>query len=302
MQLPKQYHRYQKSSQLLCHLSLLFTIIIWGSSFVSIKVLLPQVPANTIALLRFIIASVGLGLFFIVTKQPRLQKHDLAGIMLSGLSGVTIFSVLQNQGLRYAGAADAAIFIAMSPVFITLLSCILLKDRISKLQTIGIFIAFAGSIMVAVDGASLNNFEFDRMRLYGDLLILLSSLAWAVFSIKLKKLLTCYPPVTIMTYSVFVGTVFLIPFSLLEAPFDLAAVGTVEWLNLIYLGLLASGLGNLIWNSALGKVSTVTVGAYLYLSPVVAAFTALLFLNEIPGLYTILGGSVILTGTFFASK
>jgi len=280
---------------------LLFTIILWGSSFVSIKVLLPQVPANTIALLRYIIASIGLGLFFIVTKQPRLQKRDLSGILLSGIFGVTISSVLQNQGLRYAGTADAAIFIAMSPVFITLLSRYALNDKISRMQVIGIAIAFAGSVLVAVDG-SFSNFEFNRLRLYGDLLVLLSSLAWAVFSIKLKKLLKYYPPATVMTYSTIAGTVFLIPFSLLEAPFDLTAVSSVGWMNLIYLGLFSSAVGNLIWNSALGKVSAVTVGAYLYLSPVVAAVTALLFLNEIPGLYTVLGGFIILTGTFFASK
>ncbi|MDD2555166.1 MAG: EamA family transporter [Syntrophaceticus sp.] len=284
-----------------CHLSLLFVIILWGSSFASIKILLPQVPANTIALLRFIIASIGLGLFFVITKQPRLRKRDLPGILLSGISGITIFSVLQNQGLRYAGVTDAAIFIAMSPVFIALLSWVFLKEKISSLQIVGVFIAFAGSVLVATDG-SFNGFGVDKIRLYGDLLVLLSSLAWAVFSITLKKLLIRYPATTIMTYSVFVGTVFLIPFSLLEYPFDLSVVNAAGWLNIIYLGLLASAMGNLIWNTALGKVSAVTAGTYLYLSPVVAAVVSLIFLNEIPTIYTIVGGLIILLGTFFASK
>ena len=284
-----------------CHLSLLFVIILWGSSFASIKILLPQVPANTIALLRFIIASIGLGLFFVITKQPRLRKRDLPGILLSGISGITIFSVLQNQGLRYAGVTDAAIFIAMSPVFIALLSWVFLKEKISSLQIVGVFIAFAGSVLVATDGY-FNGFGVDKIRLYGDLLVLLSSLAWAVFSITLKKLLIRYPATTIMTYSVFVGTVFLIPFSLLEYPFDLSAVNAAGWLNIIYLGLLASAMGNLIWNTALGKVSAVTAGTYLYLSPVVAAVVSLIFLNEIPTIYTIVGGLIILLGPFFASK
>ncbi|MDD3313981.1 MAG: EamA family transporter [Syntrophaceticus sp.] len=279
----------------------MFVIILWGSSFASIKILLPQVPANTIALLRFIIASIGLGLFFVITKQPRLRKRDLPGILLSGISGITIFSVLQNQGLRYAGVTDAAIFIAMSPVFIALLSWVFLKEKISSLQIVGVFIAFAGSVLVATDG-SFNGFGVDKIRLYGDLLVLLSSLAWAVFSITLKKLLIRYPATTIMTYSVFVGTVFLIPFSLLEYPFDLSVVNAAGWLNIIYLGLLASAMGNLIWNTALGKVSAVTAGTYLYLSPVVAAVVSLIFLNEIPTIYTIVGGLIILLGTFFASK
>jgi drug/metabolite transporter (DMT)-like permease len=61
-------------------------------------------------------------------------------------------------------------------------------------------------------------------------------------------------------------------------------------------------LGNLIWNAALNTVSAVTAGAYLYLSPVVAAIVALIFLNEIPSIYTIIGGLIILMGTYFASK
>ena len=296
-----QINQNKKMPLLQCHLSLLFVIILWGSSFASIKILLPQVPANTIALLRFIIASIGLGLFFVITKQPRLRKRDLPGILLSGISGITIFSVLQNQGLRYAGVTDAAIFIAMSPVFIALLSWVFLKEKISSLQIVGVFIAFAGSVLVATDG-SFNGFGVDKIRLYGDLLVLLSSLAWAVFSITLKKLLIRYPATTIMTYSVFVGTVFLIPFSLLEYPFDLSVVNAAGWLNIIYLGLLASAMGNLIWNTALGKVSAVTAGTYLYLSPVVAAVVSLIFLNEIPTIYTIVGGLIILLGTFFASK
>jgi drug/metabolite transporter (DMT)-like permease len=284
-----------------CHLSLIVVIIFWGSSFASIKILLPQIPANTIAFLRFFLASIVLGIFLVITKQPRLQRKHLPSILLTGLSGIAIFNVLQNQGLRYAGATDSAILIAMSPVFIALLSWLILKERISKLQIIGIFIAFAGSVLVATDG-SLSDLGFHRMRLLGDLLVLLSSIIWAVFSISLKKLLTHYPPTTIITYSTFVGTVFLIPFSLFEYPVDLTAVTAAGWLNIIYLGLLASALGNLIWNAALNTVSAVTAGAYLYLSPVVAAIVALIYLNEIPSIYTIIGGLIILMGTYFASK
>jgi len=301
VQINQNQKQDQKGALIKCHLSLLLVIIIWGSTFASIKIILPQVPPNTLALLRFIIASIVLGLFLVITKQPRLQKQDLPGILLSGFSGIAIFNVLQNQGLRYAGATDAAILIAMSPVFIALLSWVILKERISKLQVIGIVIAFAGSVLVATNG-SFNDFGFNKLRVYGDLLVLLSSLAWAIFSITLKKLLMRYPPTTIMTYSTFAGTIFLIPFSLSEYPVNFLAINSAGWINIIYLGVLASALGNLIWNSALEKVPAVTAGAYLYLSPVVAAVVAFIFLHEIPGMYTIVGGLIILMGTFFASK
>lgn len=291
----------QKNSLLRCHLSLLLVIIFWGSSFASIKVILPQIPANTLALFRFIIASVTLGIIFIATKQPCIKKKDLAGVILSGLSGIAIFNVLQNQGLRYAGATDSAILVAMSPVFIALLSWLVLKEKISRLQILGIVIAFVGSVIIASNG-SVENGAYDKLRLFGDLLVVLSSLVWAIFSINLKKLLTHYPPLTIMTYSTLIGTIFLVPFALLEFPVNITSVSWAGWLNVLYLGLLASALGNLIWNAALDKVSPVTAGAYLYLSPVVSAVVAFILFQELPTIYTIVGGLIILLGTFLASK
>jgi len=291
----------QKKSLVYCHLSLLLVIIFWGSSFASIKVILPQVPANTLALFRFIIASVALGIFFVVTKQPRVQKKHLPGMIFSGLSGIAVFNVLQNQGLRYAGATDSAILIAMSPVFIALLSWLVLKEKISRLQILGIFIAFSGSVIIASNG-SVENGTYNKLRLFGDLLVVLSSFVWAIFSINLKKLLDHYPPTTIMTYSTFFGTIFLIPFSLMEFPVYITSIDWVVWLNILYLGLLASALGNLIWNAALDKISPVTAGAYLYLSPVVSAVVAFLILNETPSIYTVVGGIIILFGTYLAGK
>lgn len=291
----------QKKELVRCHLSLLLVILFWGSSFASIKVILPQVPANTLALFRFIIASVALGIFFVVTKQPRPEKKHLPGMVLSGLLGIAIFNVLQNQGLRYAGATDSAILIAMSPVFIALLSWLVLREKISRLQILGIFIAFSGSVIIATNG-SVENGVFDHLRLFGDLLVVLSSFVWAVFSIHLKKLLKNYPPTTIMTYSTFFGTIFLVPFSLMEFPVDIISVNWVGWLNILYLGLLASALGNLIWNDALDKISPVTAGAYLYLSPVVSAVVAFLLLHETPTINTVVGGIIILYGTYLASK
>lgn len=292
----------EKSALFRCHLSLFFVILIWGSTFVNIKIVLPQIPPITIALLRFIIASVVMGFFLVITKQPRLKKQDLPIMIITGFTGITAFNVLQNLGLRYAGATDAAILISMSPVFIALLSWLFLKEKISAFQLIGISIAFTGSVLVATNGSLNNTGGFDRLRVYGDMLILLSSLTWAIFSIYLKKLLTIYPPVTIMTYSTIIGTIFLLPLSFLEYPVNFQAINLAGWLNIIYLGLLASALGNLIWNWALSKVSPVTAGAYLYLSPVVSAVVAFIFLNEIPSVYTITGGIIIILGTFFASK
>ena len=105
-----------KSPKITYHLALLFTITIWASTFVSIKIVLLEVPPNTLALLRFLIASVALALYLLCTRQPAIKKGDWPMVILCGMTGVTIYNFLQNQGLKYAGSVDAAILTAMAPV------------------------------------------------------------------------------------------------------------------------------------------------------------------------------------------
>jgi len=117
-----------------------------------------------------------------------------------------------------------------------------------------------------------------------------------------KKILERYSPVTVLAYSTFAGTLFLLPLALLEYPVNLRAIDPLGWLNILYLGLMASAAAYLIWNVVLTRVPAVTAGAYLYVVPVIAALIAALFLREIPGLYTVIGGFMVLVGTYFAGK
>ncbi|AKX93988.1 hypothetical protein MTHERMOG20_04270 [Moorella thermoacetica] len=283
------------------HLSLLLTVTIWASTFINIKIVLLQVPPNTLAFLRFLVASIVLGLHLIWRRQPFVKRQDWPLAGLTGLTGITLYNFLQNQGLKYAGATDAAILAAMAPVFIALLAWLLLRERISRRQVAGIIMAFSGSVLVATNG-SPEGLVLNPARLYGDLLVLLTGLSWAVYSISLKRLLNRYTPVTVLTCSTIAGTIFLFPLALLESPINWAAVDISCWLNVLYLGLLASALAYLIWNTVLTRVPAVTAGVYLYLLPVITAIIAALFLREIPGTFTITGGIIVLLGTYLAGK
>lgn len=282
------------------HLGLLFTTIIWASTFINIKFVLEQVPANTLAFLRFFIASIVLVLYFICSHKPLIKVKDLGWVALCSLTGVTLYNVLQNQGLKYAGATDAAILASLAPVFMAILARIFLKEHISLRQAIGIIIAFTGTVLVATNG-TINITGLNHTRLWGDFLVSITGLSWALYNIILKKLLRKYPVETVLTYTTIGGTLFLFPLAFYEVP-SLGKISIWGWVNIFYLGLLASALAYFLWNKALTKVPTITAGAYLYFLPVLAAFIAFLFLHEIPTVYTITGGIMTLIGTYFAGK
>jgi drug/metabolite transporter (DMT)-like permease len=296
-----QQHPRRRYNPATYHLGLFLAVAVWASTFINIKVVLLQLPPNTIALLRFLVASLVLGLYMLCTRQPAIRRQDWLRLAACGLTGVTLYNFLQNQGLRYAGPIDAAILAAMAPVFIALLAWALLRERIFRVQALGIAIALAGSVLVATNG-DLTGFALNPQRLYGDFLILLTGLAWAIYSILVKTLLERYPATTVLAYTTFAGTLFLLPLSLAELPVNFAAVTLSGWLNIIYLGLFASVMAYLIWNLALGQVPAVTAGAYIYLIPVLTAAMSTFYYGKWPDFYTIAGGLVVLLGTYLATR
>lgn len=282
------------------HLNLLLAAICWASTFISIKVLLPQLPPNTLAFLRFFIASVILVLFSMATHQPAMQRKDWGWAALCGLSGFTLYNLFQNQGLKYAGATDAAIFASLAPVFMAIIGYLVFREKITTRKVVGIIVAFIGTFIVATDGTwdlqSLN-----LTRIWGDFLVSLIGLCWAIYNIGLKKLLPKYSVETILTYTTVLGTLFLFPFIFYETP-HLSNLNFSGWLNLLYLGIFASVLANFFWNKGIRTVSVSTAGLYLYITPVVTVVIACTFLHEIPSLYTIVGGIITLIGIYFAGS
>lgn len=282
------------------HLGLLITVTIWASTFINIKIVLPQVPPNTLAFLRFFIASIVLALYFWATHQQLLSKKHLPRAAFTGLTGVALYNLFQNQGLKYASAIDAAILASMSPVFMVILARTILKEKITIRQLYGIVIAFTGSLLVATKG-SLGNLILDSTRLWGDALVLCTGLIFAIYNISLKSLLQAYKPVAVLTYTTIFGALILLPFALLEMP-DISRIDAFGWANIFYLGLFASALCYFLWNSALTAVPTSAAGSYLYLIPLIAALISALFLEEALTAIVIAGGLLVLVGTYFASQ
>lgn len=282
-------------------LALLLTTVIWASTFINIKIVLAEVQPNTLAFMRFFIAAVVLVAYSIHRRLPRMEKRDLPRAALGGFTGITMYNFLQNQGLKYAGATDAAIISATAPVFIVILARVFLKEKILPRQAVGIALALAGSVLVSTNG-SLSGISLNSSRIYGDSLILLTGVSWAAYNISIKPLLERYPATSVLVYCTLAGTVFLLPFMLAEFPINLAGITAGVWVNIFYLGLMASALAYLLWNSALAKIPMTTAAVFLYLMPVISAVIAAVILKEMPTAYTVTGGIIVLIGTYFAGK
>lgn len=260
------------------HAAALVTILIWGTTFVSTKVLLRDFTPVTVLFTRFVI-----GYAFLWCLRPRLLplsgwKKELlfAG---AGLTGVTLYFLLENIALTYTFASNVGIIVAVVPFFTALLAHFLLKgEGFSRRFFLGFAAAFTGIFLIMANGAFVL-----ELNPAGDVLALGAAFVWAVYSILMKKIGVNTSNMIICTRRIFFyGIVLMIP-ALFVLPVNMdwhLMVKPVNALNLLYLGLFASALCFLSWNRVVEILGAVKSSVYIYMVPVVAVVASAIILGE----------------------
>jgi len=272
-------------------------VILWGSSFLLSKLALMELGPMVLALYRWIIGSAGLGAYLAWRGQlgeaVRLSRQRPRVLATLGLVGVGLFYAFQNLGLRYTTAVHVGVLINLNPVFIVLLSALLLGEKLNRLQWGGILSAGLGVVLVATTGESLDPWAGS---LLGDGLTLLSAACWAIYSIMGRRVLARHDPLLVTGIVAGWGTLWLLPLAGWEGlSFGLSLRG---WVVVGLLGLLCSALAYLLWFRVLALIPPGRAAAYLFLMPLVSCALSVAFLHEPFTARTALGTALVLTGVF----
>jgi len=168
-------------------LEALFAVIVWGASFIATKVALKDISPITIVWLRFTMGVVILGVAVVVRKQFALPaKNEWGYFALLGFLGITFHQWLQSNGLKTAEASTTAWIVATTPVFMALLGWLVLKEGLPWMKIGGILLAALGVLLVVTNG-DLLSIARGRFGSVGDILILVSAVNWAVFSVLSRR-------------------------------------------------------------------------------------------------------------------
>lgn len=280
-----------------------FSVLVWGASFVATKVALRDLEPASVVWLRFAMGVVILGAAVALRRQFALPPlKDLAYLALLGFLGITFHQWLQSTALLSTQATNTAWIVATTPIFMALVGWLALRERLACLQILGIVIAAAGVLMVVSNGdlASLAAGSFGSV---GDLLVLISSLNWAVFSVLSRRGLRQFPAALMMFYVMLFGWLFTtVLFLIHPGPADLLNVGRDPWLGVIFLGVFCSGLAYIFWYDALQKLPVAQTGAFIYFEPLVTVVVAAIVLAEPFLLSSALGGAAILGGVYLVNR
>jgi drug/metabolite transporter (DMT)-like permease len=281
----------------------LFAVLAWGASFVATKIALRYLAPDAVVWLRFTMGAVILGAAVVARKQFRLpEKRDWAYFALLGFLGITFHQWLQSTGLVTAQATTTAWIVASTPVFMAILGWLALKERLFWLQIGGILLSVFGVLLVVTRG-DLAQLTSGKFATFGDVLVMISALNWAVFSVLSRRGLKKYPATLMMFYVMGFGWLFSTLLFFVEG--GTGQIGRVAWdgwAGIAFLGIFCSGLAYIFWYDALQSLPVAQTGAFLYIEPVVTVIVAAFILNESLRLPTLVGGLLILLGVWLVNR
>jgi drug/metabolite transporter (DMT)-like permease len=270
-------------------LALLVTVIFWASAFAGIRVGLQGYSPAHLAILRFVIASVVLAIYAALSHFRLPQRRDLPGIAVASFLGITFYNIALNYGETKVPAGTASLLIASTPIWTALFASLALKERLRVWGWVGIFLSFIGAGIIALSEG--HGVHFSKHAL----IIMAASCCSAMYIVLQKHYLGRYSALEFTAYSIWIGTVLMLPFgrglmqTMATAPFP-------STLAVVYLGVCPAAMAYLAWGYVLSHASASRTVSLLYLIPVFAIFIAWIWLREIPQPLSLLGGSLALAG------
>ncbi|CDD01291.1 integral membrane protein [Prevotella sp. CAG:474] len=283
------------------HLVAFATVAIWGCTFVSTKVLmLNGLSPAQIFTLRFLIAYV----MMLAVYHSRLWAdswRDELKMMLLGISGGSLYFLSENEAMNFTSTTNTSLIVCSCPLFATLLVRLVYRSttRISMMQLGGSLLAFAGMVIVVLNGRFVLH-----LSPLGDALAFTACLSWSVYSLLMKWVSAKYGAAFITRKVFFYGVLTILPYYIFYPTLPTAAVLTKPVVvgNLAFLGCLASMICFLTWNWCISKLGAVKATNWVYFNPITTMIFASWVLGEKITPYFLAGATCILLGMFVADR
>lgn len=286
-----------KNSTLNGHLSALFCIIIWSTTYISSKILLKRFLPVEILVIRFLIGL--LVLMLICPKRLKFQGKKEFYYIGAGFFGIFIYYQMDNIALLYTMASNLGVIMSIAPFFTAILTKIFYPKEKSfdKSFVIGFLFAITGIALISFNGAKLS------INPKGDLLAIFGAFAWSLYSVLFKKI-NSFGHATILDTKRcnFYGFLFMIPLFFFEGGqmHVKSFTNPVILANFLYLSVLASAICFIAWNYATRSVGVMTTSIYIYLGPVITIAASYLILHEPITKLMIVGTILTLIGLIYS--
>ncbi|MGE7696186.1 DMT family transporter [Lysinibacillus sp. NPDC094177] len=272
---------------------------IWGGMYVVVKVVVDTIPPLELVWLRYMIAIIALFIIGTITKQSwRIDKRDWLLIFMIGLIGNTISIVAQEIGTMLSTAQMGAIITATTPAFMVVFARIILKEKLTLRKAVSIILATFGVYMI------VGNAHIDPSHQLGGIALLIAALTWSLMSVLIKRVPEQYSQIVVTGYGTLVAIIVLTPLAiprLINLDFHAMAEPSI-WGGLLYLGVISTACGFLLWNRGLQMLNAASGGLFFFFQPIVGTFLGWLLLGEQIGLSFWVGTILIFSGVLLVIR
>lgn len=286
----------------MAYLLLSLTALFWAGNFVLARAMHLVVSPIVMAEMRWLLALLIIFPFLL----PRLKKNKAIIVQhwpiltLLSILSVACFNTFIYVGLTITTATNATILQSVIPIAILVLSAFYLKELVSKQQWFGVFISLAGVLTLITKGdiSSLLNYSINQ----GDIYVLIGVLFWATYSILLRFRPVALDGFTFFGVTVLVGSIALLPFSLIEYHYYSPTIiwQSSTFLTILYMAIFPSILAYIFWNKGVSELGAAKAGLFIHLMPCFGLILSSFFLNEEIYLFHIGGMLLIFCGIYLA--
>lgn len=277
-------------------LALATAIFLWASAFVGIRAGLVDYSPEGLALLRYLIASLFMGIvYFRMPNRSPMPYFDIIALLLIGVVGIGLYNITLNYGELTVASGVASFIVSLSPIITALFATLFLGERITPLRMLGFFVSMAGVGLIVMGGKG--GFKWEMGILY----ILIATVSGAFYSVLQKPLLKKYNAIQASTYVIWGGTLSLLFFAP-DMQKDWQAASWATTGVVVYLGIFPAAVGYIAWTYALARIPAARAVSFLYFMPFVATLLGWLCLGEIPTLLSITGGMLAILGVWLVNQ
>ena len=292
-----------KAGSLIANAGLAVAMILFGASVVATRVVVQDMSPLSLAFLRFGQGGLLLFLFLVIGARNllRVQLHDLPFLALLGAILFAVFPVTFNAGFRFTEASRGAIMLSTMPLWSAWLARGIRKERLIPRQVGGILLTIAGVGLVLTERGL--TWEGTSWAIAGDGLLLLTALLGATHGVMVPRALDRYSALTVTTYTMVFGALFLLPAALAQGLSfqSLAQLDGKAAALILFLGIFGGTVGYFLWTFGFSRLTPTQVTVYVNLNPVVATILGAVLLAERLTLLFTMGFVAVLTGVLLVN-
>lgn len=278
------------------YIILIIQIFFSSGTYIIANAATQSIPAANLTFIRAVISgTIYLLYLWYARLQFKYRDRDLILLLILGFLSVPINQFAFLYGVRYTTATEAAILYSTTPVFVLLFSGVYLKERITAAKVIGTLLAFGGVVVIVLE----NGVGIGLSHLEGDLFVFIAVIAWTLYTVLGRKLILKHGALNSTIYTALIGSAMFMPVGIWSSfGYSYTALTGGQWMEILYLSLITSIVGYVLWYAALSKIEASKAAVFSNGQPVVTAILGYIFLGQGISLTFASGAVATIAGVF----